>query len=162
MQKGISCFPPDFIARLAALVPRPRVHLVRYHRLFAPNAKHRHHIVTAATSALPPDNAQGSTDETGEPKSTAPSSWMQRLRRVFKIDLSHCPHCGGTVRVIAAITDPALIARILAHRDRQAMVLPLRRLLAPLVHHPRLRRIRSHLTSDCGVCQLSRITHRVR
>jgi len=27
------------------------------------------------------------------------------------------PHCGGTVRVIAVSTDPALIARILAHRD---------------------------------------------
>ncbi len=28
--------PLDFIARLAALVPRPRTHLVRYHGLFAP------------------------------------------------------------------------------------------------------------------------------
>ena len=28
--------PVDFIARLAALVPRPRAHLVRYHGLFAP------------------------------------------------------------------------------------------------------------------------------
>ncbi len=38
----------------------------------------------------------------------------------------------------------------------QAMVLPLRRMLASLVHHPRLRRSRPHLTSDCGVCQVSR------
>ena len=30
--------PEDFIARLAALVPRPRAHLLRYHGLFAPNA----------------------------------------------------------------------------------------------------------------------------
>ncbi len=30
--------PQDFIARLAALVPRPRAHLIRYHGLFAPNA----------------------------------------------------------------------------------------------------------------------------
>ena len=43
-------------------------------------------------------------------------SWMQRLRRVFEIDLRHCPRCGGTVRVIAEITDPGIIARILAHR----------------------------------------------
>ncbi len=28
--------PNDFIARLAALVPRPRAHLIRYHGLFAP------------------------------------------------------------------------------------------------------------------------------
>ena len=37
--------PTDFIARLAALVPRPRAHLIRYHGLFAPNAHHRHLIV---------------------------------------------------------------------------------------------------------------------
>ena len=28
--------PEDFIARLAALVPRPRAHLLRYHGLFIP------------------------------------------------------------------------------------------------------------------------------
>ena len=30
----------DFLARLAALIPRPRTHLVRYHRLFAHHARH--------------------------------------------------------------------------------------------------------------------------
>jgi len=33
--------PLDFIARLAALVPRPRVNLTRYHGVFAPNSKYR-------------------------------------------------------------------------------------------------------------------------
>jgi hypothetical protein len=33
--------PVDFIAKLAALVPRPRVNLTRYHGDFAPNSKHR-------------------------------------------------------------------------------------------------------------------------
>lgn len=31
----------DFIARLAALVPKPRVNLTRFHRVFAPNSRHR-------------------------------------------------------------------------------------------------------------------------
>ncbi len=44
-------------------------------------------------------------------------SWMQRLRRVFDLDLKSCPRCEGQVRVIAAITEPALIAQILKHRD---------------------------------------------
>jgi hypothetical protein len=39
--------PDDFIARLAALVPRPRAHLVRYFGVFAPNAPQRRLIVTA-------------------------------------------------------------------------------------------------------------------
>jgi hypothetical protein len=33
--------PMDFIARLAALVPKPRVNLTRFHGVFAPNSKHR-------------------------------------------------------------------------------------------------------------------------
>ena len=33
--------PLDFMARLAALVPKPRVNLTRFHGVFAPNSKHR-------------------------------------------------------------------------------------------------------------------------
>ena len=40
---------------------------------------------------------------------------MQRLKRMFAIDIETCPHCGGTLRVIACIEEPALIARILGH-----------------------------------------------
>ncbi len=43
---------------------------------------------------------------------TAPMTWMERLRRVFAIDLSLCPHCGGRVRVIADVTRPDVIQRI--------------------------------------------------
>jgi len=34
-------------------------------------------------------------------------SWAQRLKRVFKLDLQSCEGCGGQVRVIACIEDPA-------------------------------------------------------
>ena len=40
---------------------------------------------------------------------------MQRLKRVFHIDIEHCGVCGGTLRVIACIDTPELIERILAH-----------------------------------------------
>jgi len=33
--------PLDFIARLAALIPKPWVNLTRFHGLFAPSNKHR-------------------------------------------------------------------------------------------------------------------------
>jgi hypothetical protein len=33
--------PLDFLARLAALVPKPRVNLTRFHGVFAPNSQHR-------------------------------------------------------------------------------------------------------------------------
>ena len=40
---------------------------------------------------------------------------MQRLKRVFAIDIETCPKCGGTLRVIACIENPDVIATILEH-----------------------------------------------
>ena len=37
------------------------------------------------------------------------------LKRVFDIDIEHCPNCGGRLKIIAAIEDPPVILRILAH-----------------------------------------------
>jgi hypothetical protein len=42
-------------------------------------------------------------------------SWAQRLKRVFRIDIEQCGRCGGKVRIIASVEDPAVIGRILAH-----------------------------------------------
>ena len=42
-------------------------------------------------------------------------SWAYLLKRVFDIDIEHCPNCGGPLKIIAAIVDPALIAKILTH-----------------------------------------------
>jgi len=96
--------PLDFIARLAALVPRPRLNLTRFHGVFAPNCKHR--------SRIAPHRPRTETDAS---KPTAPMSWMQRLKRVFAIDIETCPDCGGRLRVIACIEEPQLIAKILGH-----------------------------------------------
>jgi hypothetical protein len=96
--------PLDFIARLAALVPRPRLNLTRFHGIFAPNFKHRHKIV--------PRRPQGRVDSD---KLLAPMSWAQRLERVFAIDIETCPDCRGTLRVIASIEEPGLIAKIPGH-----------------------------------------------
>jgi len=42
-------------------------------------------------------------------------SWAQRLKRVFNIDIETCKQCGGAVKVIACIEDPAVIKQILDH-----------------------------------------------
>ena len=98
--------PMDFIARLVALVPRPRAHLTRYHGVFAPNFKHRRRIIPC------PAHQTARKPHASRP---APMSWMQRLKRVFHIDIEHCGVCGGTLRVIACIETPDVIERILTH-----------------------------------------------
>ena len=42
------------------------------------------------------------------------------MKRVFEIDILNCEHCGGAVKVIASIEDPAVIKQILAHLERRA------------------------------------------
>jgi len=98
--------PLDFIARLAALVPRPRLNLTRFHGIFAPNFKHRKRIVPQRCRRFDADQPP------------APMSWMQRFKRVFAIDIETCLDCGGLLWVIACIADPRLIAKILAHLQR--------------------------------------------
>jgi hypothetical protein len=92
------------IARQAALVPRPRLNLTRFHGVFAPNCTHRACIV--------PRQSRRDIDAD---KPTAPMNRMQRLKRDFAIGIETCPHCGGKLRVIACIEEPWLIRRILAH-----------------------------------------------
>ena len=49
----------------------------------------------------------------------APLTWAQRLKRVFNIDITVSPLCSGTMRVIADITDPDIIQKILDHIEAQ-------------------------------------------
>ena len=35
--------------------------------------------------------------------------WTRLLKRVFEIDLEHCPNCGGELKIIAAILKSAVI-----------------------------------------------------
>jgi hypothetical protein len=44
--------------------------------------------------------------------------WAELLRRIFELDPLACPQCSALMRIVAVITDPAVITRILAHRTR--------------------------------------------
>ena len=71
----------EFMQRLAALVPRPRLHLIRFHGVLAPNAKLRSKVVPARRATA------GHSHE-GECKHahSAPvrMTWARLLKRVFE------------------------------------------------------------------------------
>ena len=46
--------------------------------------------------------------------------WAKRLKRVFGIDIEACARCGGKLKVLASIEEPAVIGEILAHLERTA------------------------------------------
>jgi hypothetical protein len=107
--------PMDFIARLAALVPRPRVNLTRYHGVFAPNSPHRARITPAKRGKRNRAKPSNETDDRTTAEGHAAMTWAQRLKRVFNIDIETCHHCGGAVKIIACIEDHAVIKKILDH-----------------------------------------------
>jgi hypothetical protein len=77
--------PLDFISKLAAVVPVPRVNLTRYHGIFAPHHAHRAEIVNAVD-----DKKKINTQaEDGKPETEkrARITSAQRLKRVFGIDI---------------------------------------------------------------------------
>ena len=112
--------PLDFLARLAALVPKPRVNLTRFHGVFAPNSKHRMQVTPSKRGK----GRKRDPEEKGQCQSPAERrvsmSWAQRLKRVFNIDIETCSKCGGAVKVIACIEDPVVIDKILTHLDKKA------------------------------------------
>jgi hypothetical protein len=112
--------PLDFIARLAALVPKPRVNLTRFHGVFAPNSKYRARVTPAGRGKGGQGAATEDPDEPTTAERRAAMTWAQRLKRVFGIDIQTCPACGGAVRIIAYIEDLVVIEKILAHLDAKA------------------------------------------
>jgi hypothetical protein len=71
--------PLDFISKLAALVPVPRVNLTRYHGIFAPHHAHRAEIVNT-TDVKKQLNTQAE-DVKSEIEKRAGMTWAQRLKR---------------------------------------------------------------------------------
>ena len=49
--------PLEFMQRLAALVPRPRLHLIRFHGVLAPHAKLRSQIIPRGSDNATDDSA---------------------------------------------------------------------------------------------------------
>ena len=109
--------PLDFMAKLAALVPRPRTNLTRFHVVLAPNSRYREHIIPTRSVKVTDEEADGRE----EPDQTAGKRkgmcWTQRLKRVFNIDVSICSACGGPMKIIASIEDPFVIDKILSHLE---------------------------------------------
>lgn len=111
--------PLDFIARLAALVPKPRVNLTRFHGVFAPNSKHRKLVTSDKKEVKKTTKVEEGRVPHTEAEKHRGMTWAQRLKRVFNIDIQTCTECGGFVKVIASIEEPEIIKKILAHVNHQ-------------------------------------------
>ena len=119
--------PLDCIARLAALAPKPRVNLTRFHGVFAPDSRHRAFTpspgargpcwprsgcqgrdgVAAGTEPLEGSSESEQRSAHAAIGCTLKGMKARRLRRVFGIEIERCAGGGGTLRIIACIEDRA-------------------------------------------------------
>jgi hypothetical protein len=123
---GIRRSPVELLEKLAALVPLPRVHLVRYGGCLASHSHLRGAII-------PTPRQQGIDEEatdTGSPRWT----WARLLKRVFALDMARCPWCQrGALRIITAITHGEVIRKILQHLKLSADPPPIALAYGPIL-----------------------------
>jgi hypothetical protein len=115
----------EFVGRVAALVPHPRKHMVRYYGALGPRSPLRA-AVTAATreratnaelergySVTP---AAKVTREARRAASAAGRAWAACLRKIFEVDPVKCGKCSGEMKHVSVILDDRELDRILAHQ----------------------------------------------
>jgi hypothetical protein len=107
--------PMELMERLVALVPRPKVHLTRYHGVLGPHYKHRKQIVPKPPELKVIDQEQDNIDPKQLELKKKNIPWARLLARVFNIDVETCSKCSGKMKIIAAIEDPQVIRKILEH-----------------------------------------------
>jgi hypothetical protein len=114
--------PLEFLERLATLTPRPEANLLLSHGVLASRAGWRARVVTygraerECTASAPP-----SVRDPGGAGEKSPGrgwTWAALMQRAFALDVLACPHCGGRLRLIATLHDPAVIRKILGHPGR--------------------------------------------
>jgi hypothetical protein len=114
--------PLEFMQRLAALVPRPRLHLIRFHGVLAPNAKRRSLVVPQVP---PKDEKVAGVAASGVQCQTVTKTaqvrparicWARLLKREFDIDMQRCLNCGvAQFKIVAAILERPVMGKILIY-----------------------------------------------
>lgn len=115
---AIDLDPISLLCRLAAAVPPPAMHVVRYAGVLSAAHKLRALVVPPrpADDATPKPVAHAHGD------SEKPAThrchywpWARLLKRSFDIDGETCDRCGARMKLRALVTAPASIERLLRH-----------------------------------------------
>ena len=97
----------DFIARVTAHIPDKGQVMIRYYGLYS-NAHRGMEKKRGARAPVP-------SGQTSPPTRTTSPGWRELIRKVYEVDPLICPHCGTEMKVIAFITNHAVIDKIIHH-----------------------------------------------
>lgn len=92
--------------------------------MLAPNAKLRAMVVPQGPVEGAPIAKSTECEADGAHHGSVRLSWAKLLKRVFALELEHCPNCDGELKIIAAILEQLVIEKILTHLGLQARAPP--------------------------------------
>jgi len=114
----------SLLARLAASVPPPKLHVIRYHGVLAPASPWRPLVIPPQKPA--PTHAPAAPANAKPPPAPARPArpartgarcryipWMELMRLTLGLPVDTCPHCGGRMKLRALLREPANIERFL-------------------------------------------------
>ena len=105
----------EFLAKLTSHIPNKGQVLQRYYGHYASRVR------GMRRKADEGDEQQPLVTVEPEPEALrkAKRRWAELLRRIFEVDPLACPRCGEEMRIVAFITEPKTIDRILEHLRRR-------------------------------------------
>ena len=123
---------------LCALIPPPRVHLVRDFGAFAPTARGRAALVgrNSKTATVAPATIDNHTrppaasvlgDPPDDPNRPARLEWAALLRRVYRVhrvEVLVCTECSDRLRLVAFVTGARIARKILDHLAIPPVIAP--------------------------------------
>jgi hypothetical protein len=113
----------EYVARVLAHVPDPRRHLVHYYGAYSNAARGKRKKANGGLQSAQDEAPEELTPE----QASRRRNWAELIRRVYEVDPLICAKCGGEMRVVAFITEPPVIKKILDHikeRDRSGRAPP--------------------------------------
>jgi len=113
---GAPIDPLEFLARVLIHIPEPNKHPVHFYGAYANRSR----------SSMPhgrdseQNKGQGEGDEEPAPaKRAVRKRWAELIYKIYNVDPLTC-QCGAQMKIVAFVTEPASIRRILAHRKNNS------------------------------------------
>jgi hypothetical protein len=112
----------SLLARLAASVPPPKLHLVRYSGVLAPASPWRPLVIPPLPEPKP-TNTSPAPQPQSPPKPARTGArcrywpWAELMRLTLSLPVDTCAHCGGRMKLRALVRDPVSIERFLRHQN---------------------------------------------
>jgi hypothetical protein len=97
----------EFVARVTSHIPDKGQVTIRYYGLYA-NA-HRGKVKKASLETFPLRMVEDDL------RRLPAKGWAEMIRKVYEVDPLVCPQCGATMKIIAFLTDYAVVDRIINH-----------------------------------------------